>query len=382
MTPDETHNDAAAGFTSEDVEFPSCGVRLRGVLLLPMGGEGPYPVVVMAPGLSGVKEGSIFKFAAFLAQAGFAVLAYDHINFGASEGLPRQEADPQLQRRGYRDAISYAALRPEVDRKRIGVWGTSYSGGHVLEVAAHDRRVKCVVSQIGMISGFQLFRRMALPHRNAVLRAMEADREGRFTGKPPAMVKAVSNSAVRFVTRLEVPPGRYQARFGVREAGGGLIGTVFDDLEIPDFANERLSMSGMALTSTRALQVLTARPDKELQDLLAGPPSAGRTFTPGDSIGAFVEVYDNVTSPPHQVELVSSVRADDGRLVFSSSEERHSSELDGSRGGFHHVVDISLNDVKPGGYVLRIEARSRLENEFVVAREAPFTVVDAATTGR
>lgn len=193
MSQNEATKSADDGeFTIEDVEFPSCGVTLRGFLLRPAGARRLRPAIVMAPGMSGVKEGSILKYASFFARSGFVVLTYDHINFGASDGEVRQEADPQLQRRGYRDAITYVRTRPEVDRDRIGVWGTSYSGGHVLEVAAHDRRVKCVVSQIALINGFEVFRRMTLPHRTAVLRRLDADRDARFRGEPPAMVKAMS----------------------------------------------------------------------------------------------------------------------------------------------------------------------------------------------
>jgi VWFA-related protein len=191
----------------------------------------------------------------------------------------------------------------------------------------------------------------------------------------PDVQKAVATSAVRFMTRLEVPPGRYQARFGVRESVGGLMGTVYQDVEIPDFSREPLSMSGVALTSTRAALVLTARPDKDLEALLNGPPSAGRTFTPDDALGVFVEVYDNVTSPPHQVEIVSSILDADGRTVLSSREERHTSELGGSRGGFEHAVDFSLAQLRPGRYVLRVEARSGLDRERGVTRDVPFTVV-------
>jgi uncharacterized protein len=125
-------------FRRHDVDFPSCGATLRGQLLVPKT-DGPHAAIAMAPGMSGVKEGSIMKFAEFFASGGFAVLAYDNINFGSSGGEPRQEVDPVLQRRGYRDAITFLTFRPEIDEERIGIFGTSYSGGHVLEVAAHDQ---------------------------------------------------------------------------------------------------------------------------------------------------------------------------------------------------------------------------------------------------
>ena len=185
-------------FRRHDVDFPSCGVTLHGQLLVP-NTEGPHAAIAMAPGMSGVKEGSIMKFAEFFASGGFAVLAYDNINFGSSDGEPRQEVDPVLQRRGYRDAITFLSLRPEIDGERVGIFGTSYSGGHVLEVAAHDRRVKCVVSQIPAISGFEAFRRSARPNaRAAVLRTQNKDRENRFLGLDPAIVKAVSDDPAEF----------------------------------------------------------------------------------------------------------------------------------------------------------------------------------------
>jgi fermentation-respiration switch protein FrsA (DUF1100 family) len=185
-------------FRRHDVDFPSCGATLRGQLLVPKT-EGRHAAIAMAPGMSGVKEGSIMKFAEFFASGGFAVLAYDNINFGSSGGDPRQEVDPILQRRGYRDAITFLALRPEIDGDRIGIFGTSYSGGHVLEVAAHDRRVKCVVSQIPAISGFEAFSRSVRPDaRAAVLGKQNKDRESRFLGLDPVMVRAVSDDPSEF----------------------------------------------------------------------------------------------------------------------------------------------------------------------------------------
>ena len=180
-------------FDQETVAFPSCGVTLRGILLRPKNPE-PTAAIVIAPGMSGVKEGSIMKFAEYFASTGMAVLAFDNINFGESDGEPRQEADPVLQRRGYRDAITFLSFREEIDKTRIGIFGTSYSGGHVLEVAAHDRRVKCVVAQIPAISGFEAIRRSVRPdQRPSFLGMLDQDREQRFRGGEPAIMKAVSN---------------------------------------------------------------------------------------------------------------------------------------------------------------------------------------------
>ena len=95
------------------------------------------------------------KYAEAFAKAGFASVVYDNRNLGASDGMPRQEIDPWLQIRDYSDAITFAQCLRETDAERIGVWGSSCSGGHALVVAAIDRRVKCVVSQLPSISGSQ-----------------------------------------------------------------------------------------------------------------------------------------------------------------------------------------------------------------------------------
>lgn len=178
-----------------NVEFLSEHVRLRGWFYLPARPPraGGHPAIVMAHGFSAVKEQYLDRYAEVFAGAGFAVLVYDHRNFGESEGMPRQEVDPALQKRGYRDAISYVSTRPEVDAARIGVWGSSFSGGHVLEVAAIDRRVKCVVSQVPQISGYQsALRRTRSDHVPALLGRFEADRARRFAGEAPAMLPATS----------------------------------------------------------------------------------------------------------------------------------------------------------------------------------------------
>jgi fermentation-respiration switch protein FrsA (DUF1100 family) len=123
---------------------------------------------------------------------GLAALTFDFRNLGRSEGMPRQEIDPQRQIQDFRSAISYLRQRPEVDRERIGIWGSSYSGGHALTVAAIDRRVKCVVSQVPTTSGFSAAqRRVRYDKAQALQAAFEADREARDAGQPPAMLRMV-----------------------------------------------------------------------------------------------------------------------------------------------------------------------------------------------
>jgi fermentation-respiration switch protein FrsA (DUF1100 family) len=125
--------------------------------------------------------------------AGLGVVVYDNRNFGDSDGTPRQEVDPWGQIRDYRHAITYARSLPEVDGSRIGIWGTSYTGGHVLVVGAIDKRVKCVVSQVPVVSGYRNAHRAIAEDRIPdVLVRFAADRQARFAGEAPQMVPVAS----------------------------------------------------------------------------------------------------------------------------------------------------------------------------------------------
>ena len=84
----------------------------------------------MAHGFSAVKEMYLDRYRRGLRQGGLRVPSvYDNRNFGASDGEPRQEIDPWQQVRDYSDAITFAPRLPQTDAARIGVWGSSYSGG-------------------------------------------------------------------------------------------------------------------------------------------------------------------------------------------------------------------------------------------------------------
>jgi pimeloyl-ACP methyl ester carboxylesterase len=132
----------------QDIEFAGFGgTTLRGWLYLP-DGPSPGPAVVMAHGLSAVKEMALDDFAEAFCAAGLRVLCYDHRNLGASDGEPRQQINPWAQARDYRYALSWLALRPEVDAERIGLWGSSYSGAHAIIVGACDRRVRAVAANV------------------------------------------------------------------------------------------------------------------------------------------------------------------------------------------------------------------------------------------
>ncbi|HVJ55716.1 MAG TPA: alpha/beta hydrolase [Aliidongia sp.] len=168
------------------------GIELGAWLFLP-DGAGGHPAITMAHGFAGTKEHGIERFAQAFAAAGFVVLLHDHRNFGTSGGEPRGDIDPWRQIADWRHAISYLETRPEVDPARIGLWGTSYAGGHAIVLGATDRRLRCVVAQVPTISGYeQGLRRISPDALPALEHAFDEDERAQSRGEPPRRQAVVS----------------------------------------------------------------------------------------------------------------------------------------------------------------------------------------------
>jgi len=135
----------------KDIEFEGFdGTTLRGWWYAPSSAS---PAIAMAHGFSAVKEMALDDYAERLHAAGFGVLVYDHRNFGASDGEPRQEIDPWGQVWDFRRALDWLEGRADVDSGRLGLWGSSFSGGEAIIVAACDERVRAVVANVPL-AGF------------------------------------------------------------------------------------------------------------------------------------------------------------------------------------------------------------------------------------
>lgn len=135
-----------------DVTFPSASQACAAWLYLPDDADRP-PVVVMAHGLGAVKEMRLDAYAERFAAAGYACLVFDYRHFGASPGEPRQLLDIGGQLADWHAALAFARGLAEVDGRRIALFGTSFSGGHVLRVAADDGRVEAVIAQCPFTDG-------------------------------------------------------------------------------------------------------------------------------------------------------------------------------------------------------------------------------------
>lgn len=180
--------------TARKVEFRSEGHTLSGVLMLPDGSTGKVPLVVMGGGWCYVKEIVMPHYAKAIVEAGSAVLMFDYRNFGESSGERRQHINPSEQIEDFRSAVSYGETLPEIDANRIGVWGISYAGGHVIAVAASDSRVKLAVSNIPVVDGYETMRRThgSLRFNDLEVFLLE-DRRARARGEPGGRI-AMSTS--------------------------------------------------------------------------------------------------------------------------------------------------------------------------------------------
>lgn len=170
-----------------DVKFPAGGEHCAAWLYLPEGRR-PAPVIVMAHGLGGTRIMRLDAFAERFAAAGYACLVFDYRHFGDSEGQPRQLLDVRKQLADWRAAVAYARQCPQVDGGRVVLWGTSFSGGHVLAIAAADDRLAAVISQCpftdGLASGLALHPVSSLRVTARALR----DQVGAWLGRAPVTV--------------------------------------------------------------------------------------------------------------------------------------------------------------------------------------------------
>jgi VWFA-related protein len=201
---------------------------------------------------------------------------------------------------------------------------------------------------------------------NVVVRVLDSDAKVRVNEKatldltllPDTFARAQARG-FRVTSAVNLPPGRYQLRVSAAESGG-TAGSVVSDLDVPDFYKQPLAMSGLTLTSGAGSQPPTARvKDDPVGLLLMQSPTAAREFTRDDQLTLFAEVYENQQNlPSHKIDIATEMRAEGGRVVFSNSEERSSTELQGGRGGYGYTVQIPLKDFAAGLYVVHVQGKS------------------------
>lgn len=166
------------------------------------------PCVVMAHGFTATRDDGLPPYAEAFCAAGYVVVVFDYRGFGASTGAPRQLLDIAMQQADYHTVVAWARRLDGVDPDRIVVWGSSFSGGHVLAVAAEDPRIAAVISQAPFTDGIATLRAQPLSFVPKALAAGLRDQIGAWRGRPPHMMAAVGDpGAVAAMTSPDAKPG-------------------------------------------------------------------------------------------------------------------------------------------------------------------------------
>ncbi len=145
----------AQTYTAVNVKFDCQKLKCDGDLWLPKGVSKP-PIILMAHGVGAEKDWGLAPFAQAFVNAGFAVYRFNYRGFGLSEGKPRHLVDGPAHLKDWASAVDAMKARTDVDGSRMGIWGSSFSGGHVLALAAQrPNDFKAVSSQVPFVNGLQ-----------------------------------------------------------------------------------------------------------------------------------------------------------------------------------------------------------------------------------
>lgn len=171
--------------------FSSQDVLCEGSLLLPVHTTHPTPVVVMGHGYGSERHfGNQGFIQAFLAR-GLAVFTFDYRGFGGSEGEPRQIVDPSMQLDDWSAALDYVKTLEQVDGNKLGIWGSSFGGGHVISVSAQRDDISCAVAQVPHCDSSEAFKEVGI--KKALTGAAHGLRDlvGSWIGLPPHTIPIV-----------------------------------------------------------------------------------------------------------------------------------------------------------------------------------------------
>jgi dienelactone hydrolase len=174
--------------TRHDVTFDSNGDTCAAWLFLPEGVERP-PVVILGHGLGATREMRLDAFAERFAEAGIAAMAFTYRHFGDSTGQPRQLLSIKRQLADWDAAIAHVKARPDVDGRRIAVWGSSFGGGHAIIVASRHPELRAAVSQCPFTDGIASARALGPIGTMRILPTVAGDVVAKALGKEPVLLK-------------------------------------------------------------------------------------------------------------------------------------------------------------------------------------------------
>jgi pimeloyl-ACP methyl ester carboxylesterase len=229
-----------------DVSFVSGSETCRALHFSPAPAADRGACIILGHGFGGTVDAGLEPFAERFADAGFHSLAFDYRHFGVSSGQPRQLFSIESQLEDWAAAIAFARHLRGVEPERIALWGSSFSGGHVVVAAVRDGRVAAVTAQCPMMDGLFTFALAAKTGgaRNllrATYSAVADAARGRF-GMSPVMIPIVG------------PPGSF-ACMTTPDAEPGFMA-----IAPPDFRNEVCARMALEFPRYRPYQYASRLP--------------------------------------------------------------------------------------------------------------------------
>jgi len=171
-------------------------------------GAAPHPTVVMAHGIGGVKAGGLASFAEQFVDAGFAAVVFDYRHWGRSSGEPRNLLSVQRERQDYRTVLSWARRHDALDADRQFIWGTSFAGMHVVELAATEPGLAGAIAQCPLVDGLAAVMNVSVVRALRLTATALADIVGSWLGRAPRLVP------------ISVPPNE----FGLIATNDAMVG--------------------------------------------------------------------------------------------------------------------------------------------------------------
>jgi uncharacterized protein len=199
---------------------------------------GPVPVVVMAHGIGGIKAGGLAPFAQRFAGNGFAAVVFDYRHWGESTGQPRQFLSIRRQLEDYRSALTWARIQDEFDASRMFVWGTSFAGMHIVELAASESGLAGAIAQCPLVDGLAGLTNIPLARGLRLTAHALADLAGSVLGRRPRYLP------------ISVPPGQ----LGVIATDDAMVGMARLDPGDGSWSNEITARSLLDVTLHRPVK--------------------------------------------------------------------------------------------------------------------------------
>ncbi len=183
----------------------------------------------------------------------------------------------------------------------------------------------------------------------------------------------VAATGVRLLGRLQVPRGQYQIRV-VAHQPNGITASASTDVEVPDYADQALTVSEFLVSSSHGPTLMTLEDDPVLRGALPAQPMPARRFRRGETLTVFAEITDTHWILSQEVGVTTTVTGGDGRVVFRGDQTLTAA----NKGHFYLTAGLPLATFSPGDYQLIVEANTRKGIPANTSRQMAFTVLEAA----